>query len=393
MLRPNFNKAEFFDLYWQKKPILISNFFSKIGEFTSPKELVELACNAAADSRIVTTHPSELGINRYALTRGPFEPTSLPALSDGNWTLLLQSAELWIPDLQEMMQAFEFLPRWRIEDVMVSFATAGGGVGPHFDQYDVFLVQGAGQRTWYVGDKIDLKQQHPSLLKTTTGLNLINEIEVKHDFTLVNGDVLYIPAGYAHWGISQSPSTCYSVGFRAPSYAELIESFSNRVMDQLTESQRFADQTDSKMSDSAEIAEKDWQHAWKIAIGYLMDQSVFLDAFGSLVTEVKYPELIEPLTEEVTPEELISFRGQAVELLRNPASRFAYSVRAERARLVLFVDGEVYELDKKNQPAIRQLCASELEDIFEINGLWHSAEGLGLVCQLVQAGALYLAET
>ena len=393
MLTPNFDKTEFLKSYWQQKPILIRGFFSKLVGFISPDRLLEIACSAAAESRIVITHPKESGTDRYALVHGPFELTSLPAMSDENWTLLVQSAELWIPDLKQMIQAFEFLPRWRIEDVMLSFATPGGGVGPHFDQYDVFLVQGLGQRTWHVGDQVDLTKQPPNLLSTASDLNLINEIEVKHEFTLVNGDVLYIPAGYTHWGVSQTPSLCYSVGFRAPSYAEMIESFSNRVIDELTESQRFTDHTDSEMRDSAEIGENDWQRAWEIVSGLLTDQGEFLHAFGSLVTEVKYPELVEPLTDEVIPEELIAFKGKAVELVRNPASRFAYLLQADPKPLLLFVDGKVYELEKVHLPAIRQLCASEFANIYDISELWCSVDSLGLVCQLVQSGALWLTET
>ena len=393
MLTPNFDKTEFLQSYWQQKPILIRGFFSKLKEFISPDGLLELACITAAESRIVITRPNESGTDRYALLHGPFELTSLPALSKENWTLLVQSAELWIPDLKQMIQAFEFLPRWRIEDVMLSFATPGGGVGPHFDQYDVFLVQGLGQRTWHVGDQIDLTKGSSNLLSTASDLNLVNKIEVKHKFTLVNGDVLYIPAGYTHWGVSQTPSLCYSVGFRAPSYADMIESFSNRVMDNLMESQRFTDHTDSEMRDSAEIGENDLQRAWEIVSGLLTDQRGFLHAFGSLVTEVKYPELVEPLTDEVTPEELIAFKGQAVELVRNPASRFAYSFQAEPSPLLLFVDGKAYELEKVHLPAIRQLCATEFEDIYDISELWRSVECLGLVCQLVQSGALWLTET
>ena len=392
MLKPNFDKAKFLKDYWQKKPILIKNFFSNFEDYTNPEELLEIACIDAVDSRIVTTRPEYCVAERYSLIQGPFDSDSLPALTEKNWSLLVQSAELWIPDLREMIRAFGFLPRWRIEDIMVSFATQGGGVGPHFDQYDVFLVQGLGQRTWCVGERIDLTAPHQSPADSAPDLNLIDEFEVNQKFTVESGDVLYVPPGYTHWGISQSPSLCYSVGFRAPSNAEMIESFSNRVMELLTESQRLTDHTTPAMRDSAEITTKDWQHAWEVVAGLLANKGAFLQAFGSLVTEAKSPEFIEPLAGEVHIDELLAFRGPTVELVRNPASRFAYTVQTDSDPVLLFVDGESYELNRTCLSAVRTLCADELENIFNVSDLWQTDESRSLICQLVQSGAIWLAE-
>ena len=392
MLKPNFDKIEFLEDYWQKKPIFIKNFFKNFDNYTNPEQLLEIACIDAAESRVVTTRPEYCFAERYSLTQGPFDFDSLPAITEQNWSLLVQSAELWIPDLQEMIRAFGFLPRWRIEDIMVSFATQGGGVGPHFDQYDVFLVQGLGKRTWCVGERVDLASPHQSLASSALDLNLIDEFEVNQKFSLENGDVLYIPPGYTHWGTSQSPSLCYSVGFRAPSHAELIESFSNRVMETLNESRRLTDHTTPAMRDSAEITAKDWQRAWEAVAQLLANKNAFLRAFGSLVTEAKSPELIEPLADECNVDELAAFKGQAVELVRNPASRFAYTVHTDSCSMLLFVDGESYELDRTCLPAVSALCADELENIFDVTDLWQSDECRALVCRLVRSGALWLAE-
>ena len=392
MLKPNVDQAEFLKNYWQKKPIFIKKFFSNFEDYTNPEELLEISCSNAVDSRIVTTRPEYCVAERYCLTQGPFDADSLPALTEKNWSLLVQSAELWIPDLQEMIRAFGFLPRWRIEDIMVSFGTQGGGVGPHFDQYDVFLVQGFGQRTWCIGDRIDPTAPHKSAADTASDLNLIDEFRVNQQFTSESGDVLYIPPGYPHWGISQSPSLCYSVGFRAPSHAEMIESFSNRVMELLTESQRLTDHTTPAMRDSAEITTKDWQHAWEVVAGLLSNKGAFLRAFGSLVTEAKLPEFIEPIDDEVHVEELLAFGGPAVELVRNPASRFAFAVQTDSEPVLLFVDGESYELDRICLPAVRALCTDELENLFDISDLWQTEESRALICRLVQSGALWLTE-
>ena len=393
MLKPNFDKVEFLKDYWQKKPILLKNFFNDFDHYTNPEELLEIACIDSAESRIVTTRPEYCVAERYALTQGPFAPASLPAVTEKNWSLLVQSAELWIPDLQEMIRAFGFLPRWRIEDIMVSFATQGGGVGPHLDNYDVFLVQGLGQRTWCVGGRVvDRTAPHRSLVSSASDLNLLDKFQSNQKFTVENGDVLYIPPGYTHWGISHSPSLCYSVGFRAPSNAEMIESLSNRVINTLTESHRLTDHTTPAMRDSAEITAQDWQRAWEVVAALLTNKNAFLRAFGSLVTEAKSPEFIEPLADDVNIDELLAFKGQAVELVRNPASRFAYTVNTDSEPALLFVDGESYELDRTCLPAVRTLCADGLENIFDISDLWQSCECRAMICRLVQSGALWLAE-
>ena len=146
------------------------------------------------------------------------------------------------------------------------------------------------------------------------------------------------------------------------------------------------------MRDSAEITAKDWQHAWEEVAGHLANKGAFLRAFGSLVTEAKSPEFIEPLDDEVHIEELLAFRRPTVELVRNPASRLAYAVQADSDPLLLFVDGESYELDRICLPAVRALCADEPENLFDISDLWQPDESRALICRLVQSGALWLTE-
>ena len=172
----------------------------------------------------------------------------------------------------------------------------------------------------------------------------------------------------------------------------MIESFSNRVMELLTESQRLTDHTTPAMRDSAEITTKDWQHAWEVVAGLLANKGAFLQAFGGLVTEAKSPEFIEPLAGEVNIDELLAFRGPTVELVRNPASRFAYTVQTDSDPVLLFVDGESYELDRTCLSTVRTLCADELENIFNVSDLWQTGESRSLICRLVQSGALWLAE-
>jgi len=388
MPNQSFDSARFLSEYWQKKPIVIRDFFDSFEDFVELTELQQLAQEAAVESRLVRCN-EDLG---YQLQQGPFTVGELPSSQDSDWTLLIQAAELWIPGLQQLIEQFSFLPRWRIDDIMVSYAASGGGVGPHFDQYDVFLVHGAGQRRWRLGPKIAEDTASKALLTTDSGLKLLREIEVVQEVTLTSGDVLYIPPGYAHWGVGVTPGFCYSVGFRAPSRAEMIEGFSDRLMAASTESDRFTDVDDLEVPDNGEITPAQWQTAWQSLHASLDDPQAFLLAFGCLVTAPKYPELIETLTEPVAAEELMRYRAQGIALIRNPASRLILAADTPATEPVLFVDGEAYPCTAELVPGIRKLCAVSPEDTFEIAELWAQEAGQALLCKLVQEGALWLAE-
>jgi 50S ribosomal protein L16 3-hydroxylase len=383
-----FDSAHFLSEYWQKKPVVIRDFFDSFEDFAALTELQQLAQEPAVESRLVRC-TEDLG---YQLQQGPFMAVDLPSSQESGWTLLIQAAELWIPELQQLIEHFNFLPRWRIDDIMMSYAASGGGVGPHFDQYDVFLVHGAGQRRWRLGPKIAVDVASEALLTTDSGLRLLRKMEVEQEVTLTSGDVLYIPPGYAHWGVGITPGFCYSVGFRAPSRAEMIEGFSDRLMVASIESNRFTDVDGLQVPDNSEITPAQWQNAWQSLHASLDDPQAFLLAFGCLVTAPKYPELIETLAEPVHAEELMRYRDQGIALVRNPASRLVFAVDTPAAEPVLFVDGETYPCTAKLVPGIRKLCAVSPEDTFEIADLWAQEAGQALLCKLVQEGALWLAE-
>ena len=290
MLKPNFDQAEFLKDYWQQKPILIKNFFSNFEDYTNPEELLEIACINAVDSRIVTTRPEYCVAERYSLTQGPFDADS-PACPNGKELEFARSVSRTVDSRSAGDDPSLWLSAplaYRRHHGVVSHS--GWRCRPHFDQYDVFLVQGLGQRTWCIGERIDLTAPHTSLADTASGLNLIDEFEVNQQFTVKAGCSLY-SSGLHPLGNFPNSSLCYSVGFRAPSNAEMIESFSNRVMELLTESQRLTDHTTPAMRDSAEITAKDWQHAWEVVAGHLANKGAFLRAFGSLVTEANRPSL------------------------------------------------------------------------------------------------------
>src|SRR5690606_1072476 len=183
----------------------------------SPEELAGLACESFVESRLVSRSNDD-----WRMRNGPFRERDFLKLPERDWTLLVQAVDQWLPEVRKLLRHVDFLPSWRVDDVMISYATPGGGVGPHFDYYDVFLVQGLGSRVWKLGQWCTAADE----LRSESGLKLLRHFETRAEYTLHPGDVLYVPPGLAHWGTSIDNSLCYSLGFRAPSVAELLMDYS-----------------------------------------------------------------------------------------------------------------------------------------------------------------------
>lgn len=219
--------------YWQKKPLLIKNAISNFAGLLSPEELAGLACEDEVQSRIIEE------INGVWHTKhGPFEDEDFAALPEQTnpqhrWTLLVQSVNHYLPEASQLLQQFNFIPHARLDDLMVSYAPDGGGVGPHFDSYDVFLLQGQGKRLWRISEQTDLS------LVEGAPLRILKNFETAQEWLLEAGDLLYLPPHLAHWGIAVSHDTIdcmtYSIGFRAPKNQELATEFLGFMQDQFSQ--------------------------------------------------------------------------------------------------------------------------------------------------------------
>lgn len=226
--------AKFLRDYWQKKPLLIRNAFPGFVSPLEPEDLAGLACEEMALSRIVI-HDRER--DAWTLRTGPFAEEEFPGMPDHDWTLLVQDVDKWDADVREILRHFDFLPRWRIDDVMVSFAATGGSVGAHVDQYDVFLLQAQGQRHW----QIDAGPNPPLAFRDDVELKLLREFTPSHDWILQPGDMLYLPPGVPHHGVAVDPCLTFSVGMRAPSSAELVGDYLDNLIADADESMRYHD--------------------------------------------------------------------------------------------------------------------------------------------------------
>ncbi len=208
----NLSAAAFLAQHWQKRPLFMPQALPAVRPRVTRNELAWLATLDDVESRIVFTERLE-GHTRYRAESGPFDEAYLQALPRRNWTLLVHDVEKHLPPMRRLFDAVPFIPDWRIDDLMVSFAAPGGGVGPHRDNYDVFLCQGIGAREWrYTTAKV------PDSKTASEDLMLVEEFTGEFGAITGQGDVLYLPPGIAHWGTAQRACLTYSIGMRAPSF-------------------------------------------------------------------------------------------------------------------------------------------------------------------------------
>ena len=364
---------------WQKRPLLIRNAWRDWSNPLEPDELAGLACEAEIQSRLVR-QPKP---GRWDLEHGPFAPERFAALGDCPWTLLVQSVDHHVPEVAALIEPFRFIPDWRIDDVMVSYATDGGGVGPHFDQYDVFLVQGLGRRRWRVGRRCD----DTARLLPHDGLRLLAEFEQVDEWVLEPGDILYVPPGFAHDGVAVGEDCMtYSIGFRAPSRGDLVSAFADHVLDRLDEDDRYTDPDLAPPDNPGEISAEALARLHDMVTGALADREAFATWFGAYVTEPRDERLDWAPEDEVTAEDLPS---GPVSLERNPASRFSFIRQGEDA-VALFVDGRTYRCSGPAADAARKICAdTQLELAAETIDDPAVAE---LIVDLVNRGCLAVSE-
>jgi 50S ribosomal protein L16 3-hydroxylase len=202
--------SQFMKRHWQKKPLLVRNAIPGFVPCVGRADLVALSGQEGVESRLIVDSPKG-----WKMKHGPLPKRSLPPFSQKKWTFLVQGVDLHHDGVHDLLQQFRFVPDARLDDVMISYATDGGGVGPHFDSYDVFLLQAHGQRRWRIGRQKDLS------LQPNVPLKILQNFEAEEEFVLNPGDMLYLPPKYAHDGVAEGECMTWSIGFRAPQKGEL----------------------------------------------------------------------------------------------------------------------------------------------------------------------------
>jgi len=365
--------------YWQKKPLLVRNALPKVKPPIAADELAGLACEEEVESRLIIHDALS---DQWELTHGPFADETFSALPTTHWTLLVQAVDHWVPAAAEFLAQFYFIPSWRVDDLMISYSGDKGGVGPHYDNYDVFLVQVSGRRQWEVGGIYD----ETSPRRPDTPVKILTEWEPEHCWTLEPGDLLYVPPRVGHSGIAvgEDCMTC-SVGFRAPSHRDILLDFPEYVGEQLNEEIRYADPDLVPQTNPGQITSEAVKKVQKILTQYLEDQNSLAQWFGRYMTSPKYLDE-EPMLDEHRLGDVHNHLAAGGKLIRNEGSRFAFQEHGEK--FWLFVDGRQYTCSEDLAELVKILCA---ERTFS-NLFGQSEEHDSVILDLLNHGSLYLSD-
>lgn len=373
--------ADFLRDYWQKRPLLIRNAFPDFVSPIQPEDLAGLACEELALSRIVQYDRKR---DEWKLRTGPFDEAMFPRMPHQDWTLLVQDVDKWDADVAQLLKSFDFLPRWRIDDIMISFAAPGGSVGAHVDQYDVFLLQGQGKRLW----QIDAGHKPPLAFRDDVELKLLSEFTPTHEWLLGPGDMLYLPPGVPHHGVAEDACLTFSVGMRAPSAAELLGDFVDTLASEADETLRYHDPDLTPPRDPGEIDTEAMNRVVE-ALNMLRmnDPDRLGDWFGRFITVYRSAGVVAPGADERSRIEVEWDLERGATLQRHPFSRMAWR-RAHRAAdgARLYVGGQEHAAPVRD--ASRIAAAGVIDG--EVYGALSDA-GRDVVIELLRTGHYRLA--
>jgi len=326
---------EFLEEYWQKKPLVIRQAFPGFKSPISPEELAGLACEDDVNSRIVIEKGGE---HPWQPIYGPMDDEVFASLPETHWTLLVNDVEKHLPELAWIVDRFRFIPEWRIDDLMISYAPVGGSVGPHMDLYDVFILQADGHRRWHINSQPVSADNQVS----GTPLRIQKDFVAEHEYLLEPGDIIYIPPGVSHFGVATDDCMSYSIGFRATSHGDLLNDFIGFITQDLDTSLTYRDADLRTQAHSNEITDAAIERVIDIFSNYLQpDHPQLKRWFGRFVSDSK-ADITLPENEPVDSYDTLQQQliQQTASLSRHPACRYAFIRQQDHA--LLYVDGEEY---------------------------------------------------
>lgn len=344
---------QFLTRHWQKAPLFVPRALPDFRDLLTPGELMALAGRDDVQARLVTERD---GV--WSVRHGPLSARDFGGLKGARWSLLVQGIDQVLPEGKALLQAFSFIPHARLDDLMVSFAPAGGGVGPHFDSYDVFLLQGLGHKRWQISG------QHDRSLVPDAPLRILRRFRPEQEWTVGAGDLLYLPPKYAHYGVALDDCLTYSIGFRAPSAQELVTQFLAYLEENLQVTGMYEDPDLATQRHPAEIGEAMLDRVAHMLEAIRWDRAQVADFLGRYLTEPKPYVFFEPPSRPL---------GYAA---------FARAARARGVRLSLkslmlfhgatvFINGEALRVSAALRPWLARLA-----DTRELAGLGEAPEAL-----------------
>ncbi|ACL72931.1 Cupin 4 family protein [Thioalkalivibrio sulfidiphilus HL-EbGr7] len=368
--------------YWQQKPLLVRQAIPGFESPLSPEELAGLACEEGVISRLVRER-GETG--SWALRTGPFDEDDFTTLPESHWTLLVSDMEKHLPELRAYLEPFRFIPDWRMDDLMVSYAAPEGSVGPHVDEYDVFLLQAQGRRRWQIARQAVSGDDFLPGVE----LRILRDFQPDQEWILEPGDMLYLPPRIPHHGVAVGPCMTWSVGFRAPAWRDLMAAWVDQRYEALAPQDRYADPGLEPQDNPGELSAAALARLIAgLRRAMAVDDAELARWLGTVLTEPK-AELLEhmQLPETLTRDEALGLLQDGVSLERHGAARLAWM--SDHGGLRLFVNGQEHLLPEAAGPLVRHLCA---ETAYDGKALWGLASGIDsaedLLMSLCIAGIL-----
>ncbi|MCL1066996.1 cupin domain-containing protein [Shewanella olleyana] len=372
----NFDTVKFTREYWQKKPIVIKNAFNEFEDPISADELAGLAMEEDISSRIVQTQSQG-----WNVVQGPFE--DFDEYGEDGWQLLVQAVNHWYPDSQPLVEAFRFLPDWRFDDLMVSFATPKGGVGPHIDNYDVFIIQGEGERRWQVGD-IGNHQQRGGDKSSP----LVDDFEPIIDVVLTKGDVLYIPPGYPHCGETLTLALSYSIGFRAPSQQELLTEMADSLIDNNLGKQRFT--STEEVANKGLVSQQQQQGMMELLSQLAQDPAQYQTVLGKLLSQNRFELDLNPFEQAISETDIIEAIEDGANIQRIGGLKVLKLEADNQAQL--YVNGEVVSVEGIDAEIVAMIANEHFIEQ-AILSTWRQQPALmTLLTQFINQGWYYFSE-
>ncbi len=360
------NWPDFLERHWQKRPVVLKRGFNNFIDPISPDELAGLAMESEVDSRLVSHQDG-----KWQVSHGPFE--SYDHLGETNWSLLVQAVNHWHEPTAALMRPFRELPDWRIDDLMISFSVPGGGVGPHLDQYDVFIIQGTGRRRWRVGEKLQMKQHcpHPDLLQ-------VDPFEAIIDEELEPGDILYIPPGFPHEGYALENAMNYSVGFRAPNTRELISGFADYVLQRELGGNYYSDPDVPPRAHPADVLPQEMDKLREMMLELINQPEHFKQWFGEFISQSRHELDIAPPEPPYQPDEIYDALKQGEVLVR------LGGLRILRIGDDVYANGE--KIDSPHRPALDALASNIALTAENFGDALEDPSFLAMLAALVNSG-------
>ena len=367
--------------YWQKDPVVIRGALADFEPPLTPEEFGGLALEEDVESRLIQ---EQGGDTPWQVRNGPFSEDDLTSLPDTHWTLLVQEINKHVPEFALLQDRFNFIPNWRLDDVMVSFAPEHGSVGPHADNYDVFIIQGSGRRRW----QINRNEPTEADLIPDLPLRIMHNFQAEEEWILEPGDMLYIPPGVAHHGVALEDSLSYSVGYRAPTLGDLLSGFyGEAIAAQATES-FYSDPDLPAQSQAGEISLRAREAIRRIIRSLATDDAAIDHWFGRYITDIRpghtVPEPEQPLSFDTLKTRL----EEVGELWRSEYCRYAHMSDAN-GQLSLYVAGEEYPIAKGLLPAAQILTQQRVFSVDDLAPYLAQAEFQALLVELFNFGCLY----